>query len=98
MSDMIKYDFAGLDTLSGDINRQFQALEQLAGQLKGEVARLSGNWQSQTASEDYAQAQAHWDSLFGQAREQLNGLGRGVQNASNTMSDTDRAVGARFRA
>ncbi|MFW0792226.1 WXG100 family type VII secretion target [Gordonia sp. CPCC 205515] len=96
MSDLIKYDFAGLETLSGDLGRHFSALEQLSHQLKGEVTKLGANWTSQHGAEAYQAAQLHWDKLFEEARARLNGLSRGVQNASNTMAGTDRAVGQTF--
>ncbi|MFW0784085.1 WXG100 family type VII secretion target [Gordonia sp. CPCC 206044] len=98
MSDIIKYDFAGLATLSGDLNRHFQALESLSHQLKSEVTRLGDNWTSQHGAQAYQAAQAHWDRLFGEARTHLHGLGRGVEQASDTMARTDRAVGATFGA
>ncbi|MGV9713774.1 WXG100 family type VII secretion target [Gordonia sp. NPDC003424] len=98
MSDMIKYDFAGLASLSGDLGRHFHALEQLSGQLKSEVTRLGANWTSQNGADAYQSAQAHWDKLFAQARTQLNGLSRGVRDAADTMSSTDRAVGRSFLA
>ncbi|GAB93431.1 hypothetical protein GORHZ_220_00130 [Gordonia rhizosphera NBRC 16068] len=96
MSDMIRYDFAGLEALSGDLNRHFQALEALSHQLRSEVTRLGANWTSQRGAEAYQAAQGHWDRLFEEARTRLHGLGRGVAHASETMAATDRAVGATF--
>ena len=96
MSEPIKYDFAGLDTLSGDLNRHFAALGHLSDQLKSEVNKLGGNWISQDGAESYRVAQAHWDKLFEEARLQLSGLGQGVSNAAERMMQTDRSVGASF--
>lgn len=96
MSDPIKYDFAGLDTLSGDLNRHFAALGNLADQLKSEVNKLSGNWTSPEGAEGYRVAQAHWDKLYEEARLQLGGLGKGVANASDRMFHADKAVGVSF--
>ncbi|AZG48442.1 WXG100 family type VII secretion target [Gordonia insulae] len=98
MSEPIKYDFAGLDTLSGDLNRHFGALGELSDQLKSEVTKLSGNWTSPEGAEGYRVAQAHWDKLYEEARMQLGGLGRGVSNASERMAHTDKSVGATFHA
>ncbi|MGC4961987.1 WXG100 family type VII secretion target [Gordonia sp. DT218] len=97
MTGAISYDHGNLGDLSGNIHQQFNALEQLAGQLKRQVHQLQGNWASPDAAAHYQDAQARWDTLFGQAREQLNGLGRGVQNASERMGETDRSIGNTFK-
>ncbi len=94
---VIRYDFAGLDTLSGDLRGQFQRLEELSGQLKRQVAALGSHWDSGGAA-SYQQAQAQWDRLFADARARLDGLGVGVSRAATHMRDTDIRVGRSFGA
>ncbi len=77
MSGRIKYDFAALGDLEGGLNAQFGRLEDLASQLKSQVAALDGNWRSPGAKQAYDAAQQNWDRVFMQAREQL--LGREVR-------------------
>lgn len=96
MDDLIKYNFAALGTLSGELNTQFQALENLSGQLKSEVGKLGANWMSADGAQQYQTAQANWDRLFEELRMQLNGLGRGVQNASDSMHMADKSIGSTF--
>ncbi|MGW0039069.1 WXG100 family type VII secretion target [Gordonia desulfuricans] len=96
MSGRIQYDFAALGDLQGGLNNQFQRLEDLAAQLKRQVAALDGNWRSPAAKSAYEQAQQHWDQVFAQSREQLVGLGRGVGNARNVMHETDSMIARRF--
>lgn len=97
MSGLIRYDFAGLSTLSGDLRAQFGRLEDLSGQLKRQVATLTENWQSGGAA-DYAGAQHRWDSLFADARARLDALGVGVDRAATRMHETDIRVGRSFTA
>ncbi|MEE3850987.1 WXG100 family type VII secretion target [Gordonia sp. LSe1-13] len=96
MSGKIGYNPASLGDLSGNIHAQFGRLEELATSLKTQVNALADNWQSGSKPQ-YDDAQARWDALFMQAREQLSGLGRGVQNASDTMMNADRAIGKGFQ-
>ncbi|MFT4043019.1 MAG: WXG100 family type VII secretion target [Gordonia sp. (in: high G+C Gram-positive bacteria)] len=93
----IKYDFASLGDLSSNLHAEFSHLEDLANQLKRQVASLDGSWHSTVAKVAYTDAQQHWDRIFIQSREQLLGIHKGVQNASQTMSDVDGAIGRGFR-
>ena len=95
MSGVIRYNFEGLGTLSGDLRGQFQRLEELSGQLKRQVAALASNWESGGAAQ-YQEAQGRWDSLFADARMRLDGLGVGVSKAANLMRETDARVGRSF--
>ncbi|MCF8587048.1 WXG100 family type VII secretion target [Gordonia sp. HY285] len=97
MSGVIRYNFAGLDTLSGDLRGQFQRLEELSGQLKKQVTALASHWDSGGAV-SYQQAQAQWDRLFGDARTRLDSLGVGVQRAATQMRETDLRVSRTFGA
>ncbi|MGO3327992.1 WXG100 family type VII secretion target [Gordonia sp. (in: high G+C Gram-positive bacteria)] len=97
MSGVIRYNFAGLDNLSGDLRSQFQRLEELSGQLKRQVTALGSHWDSGGAM-SYQQAQAQWDKLFADARTRLDGLGVGVQRAATTMRETDLRVSRTFSA
>ncbi|MFT4088387.1 MAG: WXG100 family type VII secretion target [Gordonia sp. (in: high G+C Gram-positive bacteria)] len=92
---VIKYNYAGLGTLSGDLKAQFGRLEELAGQLKRQVGSLSSHWDSNGSSQ-YQAAQANWDRLFADARLRLDGLGSGVAKASQRMQETDGRVGKMF--
>ncbi|MGB3301867.1 WXG100 family type VII secretion target [Gordonia sp. (in: high G+C Gram-positive bacteria)] len=92
---LIRYDFANLGTLSGDLRGQFQRLEDLSGQLKRQVGSLSSHWSSGGAGQ-YQQAQANWDRIFLDARGRLDALGVGVQKAANLMRETDMRVGKTF--
>ena len=96
MDDLIKYNFAALNTLAGDLNGQFKALENLSNLLKSEVSRLGVNWMSETGAQQDQTAQANWDRLFEELRMQLNGLSRGVEGASTAMHQADKAIGATF--
>lgn len=97
MSGVIKYNFAGLDMLSGDLRAQFGRLEELSGQLKRQVSALAANWESGGAA-DYQQAQHNWDRLFMDARMRLDHLGAGVGRAGQRMQETDARVGRAFLA
>lgn len=92
---LIRYDFANLGTLSGDLRGQFQRLEDLSGQLKRQVGALSSHWDSRGAGQ-YLQAQGNWDRIFLDARGRLDSLGVGVEKASNLMRETDMRVGKTF--
>ncbi|MBB4137644.1 WXG100 family type VII secretion target [Gordonia humi] len=94
---MIRYNFASLDTLSGDLRGQFQRLEELSGQLKRQVTALASHWDSGGANA-YQQSQAQWDKLFADARTRLDSLGVGVQKAASQMRDTDLRVSRTFGA
>ena len=94
---MIRYNFDGLGTLSGDLKVQFGRLEELAAELRRQVTALSGNWESGGAAA-YQTAQQDWDRLFGDARLRLNGIGTGVAKASTRMFETDQHVGRTFLA
>ncbi|MFT4126414.1 MAG: WXG100 family type VII secretion target [Gordonia sp. (in: high G+C Gram-positive bacteria)] len=96
MMSRIQYDFAALGDLEGGLNAQFQRLEDLADQLKSQVATLDGNWRSPQAKLAYDDAQQNWDRVFAQSREHLFGMQRGVANARQVMSDTDQAIGRSF--
>ena len=61
---VIQYDFAALDTLTGDLNRNFARLEQLSGQLRTQVNALASQWQSVQGAQAYGEAQQHWDRVF----------------------------------
>lgn len=50
---IIQYDFAALDTLTGDLNRNFARLEQLSGQLRSWVNALAAHWQSAQGAQAY---------------------------------------------
>ena len=89
---VIAYNFAALDTLSGDLKSQFAKLGALADELKAQVNKLGANWQSQEGAAAYLASQAKWDSAFADARAQLNGLGSGVENAGIMMRNADRRV------
>lgn len=89
---IIAYNFAGLDTLSGDLKSQFTKLGTLAEELKAQVNKLGANWQSQEGAAAYQQAQTKWDNAFADVRTQLNGLGSGVENAGTMMRNADRRV------
>ncbi|AVM01470.1 WXG100 family type VII secretion target [Gordonia iterans] len=91
----IRYNFANLGTLAGDLKNQFGRLEELSGQLKRQVNMLAANWESGGAA-DYQLAQADWDRIFTDARLRLNGLGAGVAKASSRMHETDVRVGKSF--
>ena len=56
---VIAYNFAGLDTLSGDLKSQFAKLGALADELKAQVNKLGANWQSQDFVVDGDNAQHH---------------------------------------
>ena len=73
----ISYDFAGLGDLSGGLGGQFQRLDDLAGQLKRQVAALETSWRSPQAKAAYDEAQMNWDRIFVNSREQLQGMQRG---------------------
>lgn len=92
----ISYDFAGLGDLSGGLGAQFQRLDELATQLKNQVAALDSSWRSPQAKAAYELAQQNWDRVFASSREQLLGLQRGVVNASNVMRETDRSIASGF--
>lgn len=92
----IEYNFAGLGDLSGNLQSEFTRLSDLADELKRQVHSLDAIWTSDIAKASYEQAQANWDRIFLQSRDQLFGLHRGVQNASNTMSELDGAIGRGF--
>lgn len=92
---LIRYDFANLGTLSGDLRGQFQRLEELSGQLKRQVTSLATHWDSGGAG-SYQQAQADWDRIFLDARGRLDSLGVGVSKAANHMRETDLRVGKTF--
>ena len=92
---LIRYDFANLGTLSGDLRGQFQRLEELSGQLKRQVTALATHWDSGGAG-SYQQAQANWDRIFLDARGRLDALGVGVSKASNHKGETDLRVGKTF--
>lgn len=92
---LIRYDFANLGTLSGDLRGQFQRLEELSGQLKRQVTSLSTHWESGGAG-SYLQAQGNWDRIFLDARTRLDSLGVGVSKAATHMRDTDVRVGKTF--
>lgn len=92
----IEYNFASLGDLSGNLQSEFGRLSDLADELKRQVHSLDSVWTSSTAKAAYEQAQANWDRIFLQSRDQLSGLHRGVQNASNTMSELDGAIGRGF--
>ncbi|MDF3282335.1 WXG100 family type VII secretion target [Gordonia sp. N1V] len=96
MSGRIKYDFAALGDLEGGLNAQFGRLEDLASQLKSQVAALDGNWRSPGAKQAYDAAQQNWDRVFIQAREQLLGIQRGVTNARTVMNETDTSIARGF--
>jgi WXG100 family type VII secretion target len=89
---VIAYNFAGLDTLSGDLKSQFAKLGALADELKTQVNKLGANWQSQEGAASYQAAQNTWDIAFADVRTQLNGLGSGVENAGVMMRNADRRV------
>ncbi|MFT3661369.1 MAG: WXG100 family type VII secretion target [Gordonia sp. (in: high G+C Gram-positive bacteria)] len=91
----IRYNFANLGTLSGDLKAQFARLEDLAGQLKRQVNALAVNWESGGAA-GYQTAQQQWDRVFEDARMRLDGLGTGVAKASSRMQETDTRVGRSF--
>lgn len=91
----IRYNFASLGTLSGDLKSQFAHLEELSGQLKRQVQTLAANWESGGAG-NYQDAQLRWDALFADARARLDGLGTGVARASTRMQETDQRVGKSF--
>ncbi|MFT4202262.1 WXG100 family type VII secretion target [Gordonia sp. (in: high G+C Gram-positive bacteria)] len=93
---IIQYDFAALDTLTGDLNRNFARLEQLSGQLRTQVNALASHWQSAQGAAAYQEAQAHWDRVFDESRTRLNGLSSSVSKASSTMGNTDMRVGRTF--
>lgn len=93
---IIQYDFAALDTLTGDLNRNFARLEQLSGELRTQVNALASNWQSVQGAQAYQEAQQHWDRVFAESRTQLNGLSSAVSRASSTMGNTDMRVGRTF--
>ncbi|MFT3717039.1 MAG: WXG100 family type VII secretion target [Gordonia sp. (in: high G+C Gram-positive bacteria)] len=92
---VIRYNFAGLGDLSGDLKGQFAQLEDLSGQLKRQVTALAARWESGGAAQ-YQSAQNQWDRLFDDARMRLDGLGTGVAKASARMQETDQRVGRSF--
>lgn len=92
----IEYNFASLGDLSGNLHAEFGRLSDLADELKRQVHSLDSSWSSTTAKVAYEEAQANWDRVFLQSRDHLLGLHRGVQNASNTMSELDGAIGRGF--
>ncbi|AUH68217.1 MULTISPECIES: WXG100 family type VII secretion target [Gordonia] len=92
---LIRYDFASLGTLSGDLRGQFQRLEELSGQLKRQVTALAAHWDSGGAA-SYQQAQGNWDRIFADARARLDSLGTGVAKAATHMRETDVRVGKTF--
>ncbi len=94
---VINYNFAGLDTLSGDLNGQFKQLSELAEQLKAQVNTLGATWRESEGAHAYQVAQAKFDTAFEEAREQLHGLGRGVGHAAERMQQADRQVSNGFR-
>ncbi|MDL9936717.1 WXG100 family type VII secretion target [Gordonia sp. ABSL1-1] len=98
MSQPIRYDFASLGDLSGGLGASFERLETLNAQLKKQVASLGENWSSQDAKLAYDDAQARFDQIFANSREQLHGLKRGVQNASRIMAERDSTIGAAMRS
>ncbi|QKT08136.1 WXG100 family type VII secretion target [Gordonia sp. X0973] len=93
---LIQYDFAALDTLTGDLNRNFARLEQLSGQLRTQVNALATHWQSAQGAQAYQDAQHHWDRVFDESRTRLNNLSSAVTKASSTMGNTDMRVGRTF--
>ncbi|MEP9393699.1 MULTISPECIES: WXG100 family type VII secretion target [Gordonia] len=96
MSGRIRYDFGALGDLEGGLGAQFNRLEDLASQLKTQVAALDGNWHSPAAKQAYDQAQQTWDRVFSGSREQLLGIQRGVTNARTVMADTDSTIARGF--
>ena len=93
---VIQYDFAALETLTGDLNRNFARLEQLSGHLRTQVNALASQWQSAQGAQAYQEAQAHWDRIFDESRHRLNNLSGAVSKASSTMGNTDMSVGRTF--
>lgn len=96
MSGRIKYDFAALGDLEGGLGAQFHRLEDLAAQLKTQVAALEGNWRSPGAKQAYDAAQQNWDRVFAASRDQLLGIQRGVNNARTVMNETDSTIARGF--
>ncbi len=93
---VIQYDFAALDTLTGDLNRNFARLEQLSGQLRTQVNALAAHWQSVQGAQAYQESQSQWDRVFAESRSRLNNLSNAVTKASSTMGNTDMRVGRTF--
>ncbi|GAC66203.1 WXG100 family type VII secretion target [Gordonia soli] len=93
----INYNFAGIQTLSGDLNNHFKRLGDLSDELKRTVEGLKGSWDS-GASVSYQESQNNWDRVFMEAREQLLGLGKGVGNAGDLMRETDTRIGRMYSA
>ena len=96
MAGIINYNFDSLATLGGNLQGEFAHLEELAGNLRRQVQALGENWSSPDAKVAFEGAQAHWDRVFGQSREQLLGLRHGVRRASETMNDVDTGLGRGF--
>lgn len=96
MSGLISYNFNSLNGLGGNLQAEFGRLEELATQLRQQVQSLDSSWSSPEAKVAYTSAQANWDRIFAQSREQLLGLRQGVQKASNSMSDVDSSLGKGF--
>lgn len=89
---VINYDFAGMDTLSGDLRANFAKLGSLAEELRTQVTQLAVNWTSPEGAGAYQTAQGKWDAVFEEARNRLNGLGQGVETAAVTMNNADKRV------
>ncbi|PXW31027.1 WXG100 family type VII secretion target [Nocardia sp. 348MFTsu5.1] len=93
---MIKYNFAAIDELSTQLDSDFKQLEELAGTLKSEVARLHSNWESPQAAEAYGVAQQRWDTSFSDSRQLLTNLSTKVRDAGTTMQGADKRTAGYF--